>query len=165
MSGGIQFRRVLEIVLLICCWTQVAVGSPEEKILTALYVPSPIVVDGNLDEAEWSLAQPAADFTQTEPGNGEPVTERTEVRLLYDDENLYIGVYCFDSTGPEGIVVNDVTRDYFPMQGDHFGVILDTFDKNVMALCLALTPLEAGEKVKRREMERTSTLIGTLFGR
>ena len=58
MAGCIKFRRLLELVLLTCCWTQVALGSPEEKTLTALYVQSPMVVDGNLDEAEWSLAHP-----------------------------------------------------------------------------------------------------------
>ena len=43
--------------------------------------------------------QPATGFIQQEPLMGEPSTERTKVRILYDDENLYLSVYCFDSAG------------------------------------------------------------------
>ncbi len=128
------------ITLLGCCWTQHLLGAPEEKTLTAVYVKSGIVVDGNLDEAEWSLAQPATDFTQKEPREGVPATERTEVRLLYDEENLYLGVYCFDSAGDKGIVLTDVRRDYVPFQGDHFSVLLDTFDDNRNAFVFGTNP-------------------------
>ena len=50
-----------------------------------------------LDEAVWLRAVPAAGFLQQDPDNGAPVTERTEVRVLFDRENLYLGVWCFDS--------------------------------------------------------------------
>ncbi len=131
--------RLLAVVLLAGCWTQSIVGAPEEKTLTAVYIQSPIVIDGILDETEWSLAQPAVDFTQKEPREGQPATEPTEVRLLYDDENLYIGIYCFDSN-PEGLIVNDVTRDYAPNLGDHFSVVLDTFDDNRNAFIFGTNP-------------------------
>ena len=93
-------------------------------------VESAITVDGELDEGDWALAQPATDFIQQNPQTGQPSTERTEVRLLYDDENLYIGVYCFDSAGPKGLVVHHVTRDFPGFEEDQFGVILDTFQDN-----------------------------------
>jgi len=100
------------------------------KTVTALRVVSTITVDGELDEQEWTLAEPATDFIQQNPHTGEPSTERTEVRLLYDDENLYIGVYCFDSAGPEGLVVNRVNRDFSGFDDDGFGILLDTFEDN-----------------------------------
>ena len=93
-------------------------------------VESAITVDGKLDEGDWALAEPATDFIQQNPQTGQPSTERTEVRLLYDDENLYVGVYCFDSAGPEGLVVHQVTRDFPGFEEDQFGVILDTFQDN-----------------------------------
>ena len=102
----------------------------DDKIITALYIEGPIVIDGNLDESQWSLAQPGGDFVQNEPRTGEPATEQTEVRLLYDDENLYIGVYCFDSAGRDGVTVTEVKRDYRPFDNDHFSFVLDTFDDN-----------------------------------
>ena len=139
MTHGSIRKHLLAVALLASCWTQEILGAPEEKTLTAVFVDSPIVIDGILDESGWTLAPAAADFTQKEPREGQPATEPTEVRLLYDDENLYIGVYCFDSS-PEGLIVNDVTRDYAPNVGDHFSVVLDTFDDNRNAFVFGTNP-------------------------
>ena len=86
--------------------------------------------DGILSEVFWARADVITGFRQQEPLEGEPATERTEVRILYDDGSLYLGVYCFDSAGGEALVLNDVTRDYAAQQNDYFSVILDTFDDN-----------------------------------
>ncbi|MCH7804630.1 MAG: carbohydrate binding family 9 domain-containing protein, partial [Acidobacteria bacterium] len=110
------------------CLTPVSLAQDTEKKVTAVHIQSPIVIDGNLDEPEWSLAQPATGFIQQEPLMGEPSTELTEVRFLYDDENLYLGVYCFDSAGPEGITVTDISRDYVPRESDTFTMVFDTFN-------------------------------------
>jgi len=58
---------------------------------------SPIKVDGRLDEPLWESADVLTDFTQHEPVEGAPATEKTEVRILYSQESLYIGVFAFDS--------------------------------------------------------------------
>lgn len=79
---------------MLCSWTPGFCAAPPDKKVTALYTEDKIVVDGNLDEDDWNLAQPATDFIQNEPLMKAPATERTEVRILYDDENLYLGVYC-----------------------------------------------------------------------
>ena len=85
-----------------------------------------IVVDGRLDEAAW-LAAPLADgFVQSEPRTGAPATEGTDVRVLYDNDRLYIGAYLHDRS-PADIVVNDIRKDFNPEQQDDFEVILDTF--------------------------------------
>ena len=110
--------------------TPVVLAQDPEKKITAVHIQSAIVIDGNLDEPEWSRAQPATGFIQQEPLMGEPSTERTEVRFLYDDENLYLGVYCFDSAGPEGITVTDISRDYRPRDTDTFTMVFDTFNDN-----------------------------------
>lgn len=86
-----------------------------------------IHVDGNLDEAEWNLAQPVSDFLQVEPHTGQPVSERTEVRLLYDDTYLYVGAYLYDSAGRDGIVLNSLAKDFVPFDSDHFNTVFDTF--------------------------------------
>jgi hypothetical protein len=103
--------------------------APDRKV-TAIRAESPIVIDGELDEPDWSLAEPAHDFLQLEPTHGELSTERTEIRILYDEKNLYLGVYCFDSGGEEAFVVNDVNRDFYQFDSDSFGFVLDTFDDN-----------------------------------
>ena len=55
-----------------------------------------ITLDGRLDEPCGHRAR-GDDFFQKLPSNGAPASERTEVRFVYDDDNLYIGVVCFDS--------------------------------------------------------------------
>jgi len=106
-------------------------GADQEKIVTARRIQQAIVIDGTLDEPQWELAEPVRDFFQQEPSNGEPVSELTEVRLLYDDQNLYVGIYCFDSEGEKGIVINDIRRDFLrPLDNDGFAILLDTFDDN-----------------------------------
>ncbi|MGD8535829.1 MAG: DUF5916 domain-containing protein, partial [Candidatus Aminicenantes bacterium] len=58
---------------------------------------SPIEVDGRLNESLWKTAEVLTDFTQHEPDEGAPATEKTEVRVLYNQDSLYVGVMAFDS--------------------------------------------------------------------
>ena len=100
--------------------------SATPRSIQALEARGAIVVDGRLDEAEW-LAAPLADgFVQSEPLTGAPATERTDVRVLYDNDRLYIGAYLHDRS-PGDIVVNDIRKDFNAEQQDDFEVILDTF--------------------------------------
>jgi len=55
-----------------------------------------IVIDGSLDEAPWRRSPKIGDLVQRIPRAGAKPTERTEVTLLYDKDNLYIGVMCYD---------------------------------------------------------------------
>ena len=70
-----------------------------------------MTIDGALDEEPWRAAQPAGDFVQAEPQEGEPASELTEVRIAYDGAALYIGVVCHD-TPPSALVVNDIRKDF-----------------------------------------------------
>ena len=125
-------RLVFFGIFLLCSWAQGIRANPadDDRRMTAIYAEGEIVVDGNLDEPEWRLAQPATDFVQSDPRMGEPATERTEVRILYDDENLYLGVYCFDSAGEQGLIITDVRRDFVVREIDYFSVAFDTFNDN-----------------------------------
>src|SRR3972149_4099504 len=75
------------------------------RIATAVYTDTTLTIDGNLDEPAWQTAQVVSDFTQREPDEGASLTERTEVRVLYNNEFLYIGAYCHDRMH-NGIIVN-----------------------------------------------------------
>ena len=111
------------------------VNAHKDKKITALHVENEsIEVDGDLGEPEWKMAEPATGFVQSTPLMGRPASERTEVRILYDRNNIYVGAYCFDSLGQEGIVVNDMERDFYSLDSDFFQVIFDTFndDRNGM---------------------------------
>jgi len=94
--------------------------------LRAVPVTEPIRLDGVLDEAIWRTAHPATGFVQAEPQEGQPSSERTEVRVAFDGDNLYIGAMLFDAD-PDALVVTDIKKDFVETTQDAFSVILDTF--------------------------------------
>ncbi|MGB7219841.1 MAG: DUF5916 domain-containing protein [Vicinamibacterales bacterium] len=65
--------------------------------LQAMRAPQPPLIDGRLSDEVWSLARPATNFTQQDPEEGKPASERTEVRVLYDEAALYVSARLFDS--------------------------------------------------------------------
>jgi hypothetical protein len=77
-----------------------------------------------LDDEAWQRAL-VIEFTQQEPSNGQPASERTGVRLIYD-AHLYIGVHAFDSQ-PAGVIATEMRRDSTRMlDEDNFQVIRST---------------------------------------
>jgi hypothetical protein len=94
--------------------------------VTASRTPDPIRVDGVLDDRAWSGAAVARDFTQSEPREGQPATEPTEVMIAFDDQFLYIGARMRDSD-PTHEIVNDIRKDFREDDQDDFEVIIDTF--------------------------------------
>src|SRR6266849_3893161 len=57
---------------------------------------APPTVDGRLDEPVWLEAPPVTEFLQKNPTEGAPASERTEVRFLYTDRDLFVGIRAFD---------------------------------------------------------------------
>ncbi|MDA0311162.1 MAG: carbohydrate binding family 9 domain-containing protein [Gemmatimonadetes bacterium] len=94
--------------------------------LRAIPVTEPIRLDGVLDEGIWGTAEPATGFVQAEPQEGQPSSERSEVRVAFDGDNLYIGAMLFDGD-PDALVVTDIKKDFAETTQDAFSVILDTF--------------------------------------
>ncbi len=94
--------------------------------IDAVEAEAGVRVDGVLDDEVWSRARPVTGFVQAEPREGQPATERTEVRIAWDAENLYIGAYLHDEA-PDGVVVTDIKKDFVETEQDAFSVILDTF--------------------------------------
>ncbi len=96
------------------------------KSINAVQVSSPINVDGVLDENAWRSADPATGFLQSEPTEGLDATENTEVYVLYDEKNLYIGANLYDSN-PDGVLGYLKKRDVNISSDDRFMWIIDTF--------------------------------------
>lgn len=96
-------------------------------------------VDGRIDEAIWARVQPFTAFIQQDPDEGEPATERTEIRLLLDRQNLYIAVICFDSE-PDRILVSQSRRDADLDDTDSIRILLDTFNDGQNAFVFATNP-------------------------
>jgi len=74
----------------------------------------------------WAQATAATDFVQLEPSEGAPATERTEVRVLFDSEAIYVGAWMYDSDASR-IIVGERRRDANLTQSDGFRLVLDTY--------------------------------------
>ena len=98
------------------------------------------VIDGKVNDESWIGVEPYTNFIQTDPIEGAPASERTEVRVLFDKENLYIGVIAFDSE-PGKIVVTQSRRDADITESDAIIVVLDTFNDNQNAFVFGTNPL------------------------
>lgn len=85
-----------------------------------------IMLDGRLDESAWMRAVPATNFIQQDPDNGQPATEQTEVRIVYDADKLYMGVTLFDSE-PDKLIYYQMGRDGFLPSDDKLQWVIDTF--------------------------------------
>ena len=100
-------------------------------------------IDGSLDEAVWLEAAVIDDFVQQEPSEGDPATERTVVRLLYDSRVFYIGVEAYDSQ-PDGVIATEKRRDSQRLlDEDNFQIILDTFHDRRSGYMFVTNPLGA----------------------
>ncbi len=113
--------------------------APVATVGTAYLAPEAPRIDGRLDDPAWTDASPMTDFVQRAPWDGEPASERTEVRVLYDSEALYVGVWAFDQR-PGEVVSGERIRDYDVEQSDAVLLILDTFRDEQNGFVFGTTP-------------------------
>ncbi|HVP89959.1 MAG TPA: DUF5916 domain-containing protein [Terriglobales bacterium] len=97
---------------------------PPQKVVRAVRTTEPITIDGRLDEKVWQ--GPAAEgFTQSDPKDGEPSSERTKVWVAYDDHALYVAAFCYDSAPAK--IIGRLGRRDAKTDSDSFGVALDPY--------------------------------------
>ncbi|MFQ5652416.1 MAG: DUF5916 domain-containing protein [bacterium] len=132
-----------KVICLIFCVSLQAAQADEDHssvpTLEALLIDSKIQLDGRLEEGVWQRAPVATEFFQIQPREGESATERTEVRVLYHDQDLFIGVHCFDSS-PQDIVAQKLQRDSGLDDDDMFGILFDTYHDHRNAYYFATNP-------------------------
>lgn len=111
--------------------------------LEARRATSPISLDGDLSEDAWALADSTRGvFYQSIPNQGTPSAERTVVRILYDDEHLYVGATMYDSQA-EALVSAGMEQDFATQNSDIFGFALDTYLDRQNAFLFAVNPAGA----------------------
>jgi len=103
------------------------VATTAARHTAALRVERPPLVDGDvLGDPAWADVVPATGFRQTAPDEGQPASERTEVRVVFTDDTIYFGIVCYDRD-PAAIIVTDSRRDSSLSDSDSVQIILDTF--------------------------------------
>jgi hypothetical protein len=111
-------------MLLVCATPVLAQSS--RPIATAVAAAEAPTIDGVLDDRIWQSATPLDGFMQAEPLEGQPASEATEVRIVYDDEAIYVGAMMYDRD-PSQIVTTDTRRDASLGEMDSFQIIFDTY--------------------------------------
>ena len=99
-------------------------------------------LDGSLREAIYEQIRPVSGFVQQLPLEGAPATERTEVWVFYDDENVYVTARCWDSAPPDQWIANEMQRDGFQLiNNDWFSVGFDTFYDRRNGMAFLVNPI------------------------
>lgn len=105
-----------------------------------------IKIDGELTEADWQEAQRINHFVQYEPDEGAPMTQSTEVKVLYDDKYIYFGFICYDSDLSK-MVANEMRRDAPLFRNDYVFLLLDTYNDQRSGFFFRINPLGAMEDI------------------
>lgn len=100
----------------------------QKKTLQTAFTSEKITIDGDLNEPIWQNAAIATDFFMFEPDNGKPIPKekRTEVKIIYDNETIYIGALLYDNE-PTKILKEITQRDDFGTT-DTFGIFINGFN-------------------------------------
>ena len=109
----------------------------QDKVINASRTDEVLVIDGYMDEDSWKNAEIATNFLEQTPTEGDPAVFRTEARILYDDNNIYVLGYCYDSS-PDSVLTQLGERDD-RLNADHFTVKFDTYNKMIDAFSFTVT--------------------------
>jgi len=143
-EGPLMFRyRNLAFFLLALAPAFCSAGAAAQTLIgKAVAAGERIRLDGKLDEPAWQRATPIGELTQVEPREGNPPSEATEVRVLYDSEALYFGILCHART-PGSIIATQLTRDADPDVDDYVGIVLDPFHNQRNGFFFVVNPAGA----------------------
>ncbi len=101
-----------------------AIGANRTSPITRIDAANAPTIDADLSDSAWQQAQLIDDLRQVTPDAGEPASERTEIRVMYDESNIYFGVHAYDSE-PDLVVVRTLARDGNLGTGDFVRIYLD----------------------------------------
>ena len=141
----------MRLIVCVCLWaalsTGVAFANPPAAAAVptlpagklAPTAPAP-VIDGRVDDEVWRDVPPHSAFVQQDPIEGDPASERTEVRILVGKGNVYVGIICFDSD-PSKIIVSQSRRDAALNETDAIIMVFDTFNDSQNGFVFGTNPL------------------------
>jgi hypothetical protein len=133
----------IAVLLLFCnagfCQATFDPIQPQKKIVPFRII-SQLNIDGRLDESAWDSARGVDDFIEILPNQGNPPSHRTVVKMLYNENYLYVGGICLDDEGKRTVRVPDFRRDFHPPSHDIFGFVIDGFKDTRNAMMFLTNP-------------------------
>lgn len=116
-----------------------SIGYSQTKTVHVKYTNQPITVDGVLDEAIWSEAEPATNFWQHFPTDSLQAKQQAEIKMLFDDRNLYVGMKV--NSANDQYIVPSLRRDFRASGNDNISLLFDTFNDGTNAFFFGTNPL------------------------
>ena len=108
------------------------------KTVYVKYINQPITVNAVLDEVAWNKAKPATNFWQYFPSDTVQAKQQTEIKMLFDDENLYIGMRVNSSN--DNFIIPSLRRDFRASGNDNISLLFDTFNDGTNAFFFGTNP-------------------------
>ncbi|WP_347924694.1 DUF5916 domain-containing protein [Pontimicrobium sp. SW4] len=116
----------------------VFIGFSQNKSFTVKYIDTPIVLDGNLEESVWNDAESATNFWQYFPTDSLQATQQADIKMLFDDTNLYIGMKV--NAPSNNFVIPSLRRDFRAGGSDNITLMFDTFNDGTNAFIFGTNP-------------------------
>ena len=120
----VLMSKLLLISFLLITFLNSAVVAQKRSYNTSRIISDPPRIDGIFNESAWNIVEWSGDFTQRMPYENKPPSQKTQFKIIYDDDNLYVALRCFD-TAPDSIVKRMSRRDGF--EGDWIEVNIDSY--------------------------------------
>lgn len=127
-------KQLLYLLVLIASSTSYS----QTKSFTVKYISEEIVLDGELDELAWQLADSAKDFWQYFPTDSVQAQQQTEIKMLFDDTNLYIGIKVY--AAGDNYAITSLRRDFRAGGNDNITLMFDTFNDATNAFLFGTNP-------------------------
>jgi hypothetical protein len=129
-------KRVLFLLVLLLSAPARAANWPDRPTLQAVRATAPISIDGDLSDAAWQSAPEFTDFTQHDPHDGEPASQRTSFRVVYDDHAVYFGAIMEDTHPPTALLAR---RDSF-VNTDFLSINIDSQHDRLSGVAFTISP-------------------------
>ena len=113
-------------------------STAQQKKFTVKYIETPIKIDAVLDETPWETADPAKDFWEYFPSDDIQAKQQAEIRMLFDDKQLYVGIKVYASG--KDFVIPSLRRDFRAGGNDNISLIFDTFNDGNTAFFFGSNP-------------------------
>lgn len=136
-------RRIAVLTLMTPLTVMSAAAQSPPRTLVAGALPDngdPPIIDGRVTDPIWEGVRPFTDFTQQDPTEGAPASEKTEVRMVVGRGHVYVGIICFDSD-PSKILITQARRDGSLNESDSIVLVFDTFNDNQNAFVFGTNPM------------------------
>ncbi|VAV86277.1 FIG01019798: hypothetical protein, partial [hydrothermal vent metagenome] len=126
------------LLLTVVFTVSLSFSQTKNKTVYVKYINEPITVDAILDEDAWSKAKPATNFWEWFPSDSIQAKQQTEIKMLFDDDNLYIGMKI-NSSGND-FIIPSLRRDFSARGNDNITLMFDTFNDGTNAFLFGSNP-------------------------